>query len=147
MTDDRNRDAFVRWQGITISQMSYAINLVLGLAVAALGFLVNLLVNADFVPVAGQGVMLAVALCLLVASVVLGIICVVNRLRDFRVTARIARGRQKESPAEELAPLREHSRRLGRRTWGLFWWQIGTFGGGVVLATVGVGLTLGEKLW
>ena len=142
MTDDRNRESYIRWQETRITQMGYAINLVLGLAVAALGFLVSLLMDDGFTPVPGQGILYGAALVMLAMSVVLGIGCVVNRLLDFRLTAKIARGRWKNAAQEELAPLRTSSKKLGRWTWGLFWWQIGTFGGGVLLVVVGVGLSL-----
>lgn len=48
--DDRvshDREPFVRWQGISTAQLGYTVNLILGLAVATLGFLVALLLQAS----------------------------------------------------------------------------------------------------
>ena len=41
-------EKFVRWQGITIKQLTYAINLILGLSTASLGFAISLLLNDKF---------------------------------------------------------------------------------------------------
>ncbi len=47
----KDDEKFIRWQGITIAQLSYSINLILTFSVAAIGFGVSLLLNDDFKPV------------------------------------------------------------------------------------------------
>ena len=147
MPDENDREAFVRWQGITISQLGQAINLILGFAVATLGFGVTLLLNKEFVPVSWQKCVFLVALISLLVSVGLGIWCIVNRLRDARSTAQVARKRQKNGEDSEIQFLRELSDRLGKKTWLIFWWQIGTFGIGVLLVVVGVTGTISNKIF
>jgi len=88
----------------------------------------------------------SVALLSLLASIGLGIWCVVNRLRDFRATKEVARKREKGATDSELQPLRDLSDRLGSKTWWLFWWQIGMFGAGIVLTVVGIAGVLSGKL-
>ena len=128
MSTDEDNERFVRWQGLTISQLTQAVSVVLGFAVATLGFDVTLLMNEKFTPVSWQKCLFAVALITLLLSVAFGVGCVVNRLRDFRETMKAARGRD----STEANDARALATRLGQRTWALFWWQIGTFGAGVL---------------
>lgn len=146
MAEENESGSFVRWQGITLTQLGYAVNLILGLAVAALGFLVSLLLKVDFIPVSWQKCAFFLALVSLLASVGFGMWVVVNRLRDFRVTKDIARRREKNKKDKKLPTLRDFSERLGKRTWWLFWWQIGTFGVGVLVLVVGVAASIKDKL-
>lgn len=147
MTEDDPKGSFIRWQSITIAQLTYAVNLVLGFAVAALGFQVSVLMNEKFMPLSWQKCAFSLSLILLLASVGLGIICVINRLRDFRATTKVARMREEKKTDEEIRPYRDLYKRLGKRTWVLFWCQIGTFGVGVFLLVVGITASLGAKLF
>lgn len=128
-----DNEKFVRWQGLTISQLTQAVSVVLGLAVAALGFDVTLLMNEKFTPVSWQKCLFGVALLALLLSVAFGVWCVINRLRDFRATMKAAR----DDNSPEANEARALATRFGQRTWALFWWQIGTFGAGV-LSTIAV---------
>lgn len=141
-----SNDSFNRWQAITIGQLSYAINLILGFSVAALGFGVSLLLNENFTPVSWQKCIFASSLLTLLISVSFGVWCTINRLRDFRATTRIAKMREKENEKQELQSLRQLSKNLGKKTWGIFWWQIGAFTAGVLLMVAGVAFSVGEKL-
>jgi hypothetical protein len=91
MPVEESRVSFARWQSITIAQLTYCINLILGMAVATLGFQIALLLNDKFNPIAWQNCAFSVSMLLLILSVALGIWCVVNRLRDFRATTKAAR--------------------------------------------------------
>lgn len=146
MTKDDPKGSFIRWQSITIAQLTYAVNLVLGFAVAALGFQVSTLLNEKFIPISWQKCAFSLSLLLLLASVGFGIFCVINRLRDFRATTKVARMREEEKTDEEIQPHRALYKKLGKITWVLFWWQIGTFGVGVFLLVLGITASLGAKL-
>lgn len=146
MATDEPKGSFVRWQSITIAQFTYSVNLILGLAVAALGFQVTLLLNDKFNPVTWQKCAFSVSMLLLLLSIVLGILCVVNRLRDFRATRRAARMREERKPNEDIQPYRDLYKKLGERTWLLFWWQIGTFGAGVIFTILAICASIGQKL-
>lgn len=146
MDDDKPKGSFVRWQSIMIAQLTYAVNLILGLSVATLAFQVTLLLNDDFTPLSWQKCGFSVSLFLLLASVALGLWCVINRLRDFRATTEVARKRENGSTESELEPLRSRYRQLGRMTVGIFWWQVGTFGLGVLLTVISVGGSVASKL-
>ena len=140
------KGSFVRWQSTTIVQLTYAINLVLVFSVATLGFQVSLLLGDKFTPVSWQKCAFSLSMLLLLASTGIGIWCVVNRLRDFRATTRAARLREEGKSDDEIQPYRMLYERLERRTWCLFWWQIGTFGVGVLLTVLGVAASVSAKL-
>ena len=80
----KNRESSVRWQGRTIEQLGYALNLILGLSVAAIGFEVSLLLSGGFEKAGSQSFLFVISMLSLLLSVVVGLWCVVNRLRDFR---------------------------------------------------------------
>src|SRR5271165_5266279 len=124
---------FVRWQSITITQLGYTINVVLSLSTASLGFAFVSVRQSDF-ELGKAKLPFDMSLFLLFASIVCGIWCSVNRLCDFRITARIARrSEQLFREPEKLKTLRQKAKRLGRWTWRFFCWQIGLFIGGEML--------------
>ena len=52
----------------------------------------------------------------------------------------------KEEIHQELAPDRLLAKKLGTRTWLIFWWQVGTFGVGILFAIVAVLTVIGHNL-
>jgi hypothetical protein len=136
MSTEDPKGSFVRWQTITVGQLTYAINLILGFSVAILGFQVTLLLSSNFTLVSWQKCAFGLSLLLLATSVFFGIMVVINRLRSFRATMRAARAREKDQSESIIEQHRSLYRRLDGRTWCLFWWQIGTFGAGVALTVI-----------
>lgn len=146
MPREEPKGSSVRWQSITIAQLTYSVNLALGLAVTSLGFNVVLLLNERFHPTTWQKWSFSASMLALLLSIGLGIWCVVNRLRDFRATTNAARLREDREPSDEIEKYRDLYRKLGERTWCLFWWQIGTFGIGIFLTVLAVCGSLIQKL-
>ncbi len=115
----------------------------MGLATASLGFEITLATENKL---AGCWAMrlLVVSLAALLASAGVGIWCELNRLKDFRKTAEVARRREQgeHDPADEklgdreFNNLRREAERLGNRTWILFYVQVATFGA-EILALMG----------
>ena len=140
-------NSFVRWQQITIGQLGYALNLVLGLCTASLGFAISLLTGKDFAFTSswGEGCYLIAVLTFLV-SIGLGIWCTINRLLDFRTTSRIARLKQKNGSEEELVSLRTKATFHGSITWKLFWWHLATFAFAVISFVASILLIYRQKL-
>ena len=99
MPKPRN-ESFVRWQGISVTQLGYAVNLILGFATASLGFALTLLKDKDFTPQHCEKILFDSSLALLSLSIALGVWCVINRLRDFRKTKDIANERQELGETE-----------------------------------------------
>lgn len=134
------QESFVRWQAITRDYFSSVSNLVLGLATGLLAFLVSGLTSPQ--PITKCLLIVGtVSLALLAASVVLAVWCAINRLRDFRATAQIARSRSKDEPVPSDA--RQESKIMGQLSWRLFWWQLVLFGFGAS----GVAITVATQLW
>jgi len=132
---------FQRWQKIAIDQLGYALNLLLTLTVAALGYWFVLLTNKEFIPGSSAKCIMVLSLLALGFSAICGLACVVNRLRDFRGTAK--RARNDSSPE---TPTKEYLDGLGRATWVLFYSHIVSFALGVVLLATALLLTYGGKL-
>lgn len=142
-----NKDRFVRWQANTIGQLSYTINLVLGLSIAALGFGISLLLDGRFNPVLWEKYFFTQSLILLIVSSGLGIWCTINRLRDFKITTKIVKKESEENSKEEVESLRKLSDCLGKKTWRIFWWQIGIFSAGTSFMIIAVALSARSKLF
>ncbi len=131
--------SFQRWRKIAIDQLGYALNLILVLTTATLGYLFTLLRDEKFCPGSLATYAMLLSFWSLASSVVCGLACILNRLWDFRGTARKAH-------KDPEAPSRETLRALGHVTWGLFYVQLSTFAFGVLVLTVALLLTYGGKL-
>jgi hypothetical protein len=140
------KESFIRWQSITITQLSYVVNLILGLSVASLGFQVNILLDGNLITKSWQECIIIISLISLLASVALGIFCIINRLRDFRATKEAAKLREQNQPDEEIKKYRDLYDTLGKRTWNIFWWQIGSFSLGVLLFIIGISASIINNL-
>ncbi len=136
--------SFARWQSNTQAQLGYVIGLILSLTTASLGFAVVLLRRLLNPPLCVASVFVALSIVVLVLSGAIAIVCTINRLCDFRKTTAIARDREKWQRAKEpdieskLHDRRSETNRLGKRTWNLLWWQIGTFAFGMVTLVIGI---------
>lgn len=130
---DANKEPFIRWQGRSLEYLSYAINLFLGLSIAAIGFEMSLLKDVDFILEGWLRCFFTISLASLVTASGLGVACVLNRVKDYRDTTSIARKKSKEEYDEELDELREIVGVIGSRTRTLFHWQAGLFSVGVFL--------------
>jgi hypothetical protein len=127
---------FIRWQQITLNQMGHAINLIHVSAVATLGFGMSILRDKHVRLHGLSHCLFLFGTVLLLVSVAVGIWCVINRLWDFRATTTVARMSEKNKPKEEIEPYRTLYKKLGKRTWALFYMQIGTFGFGFLFYVV-----------
>jgi hypothetical protein len=132
-------DKCQRWRKIAIDQFGYALNLTLTFTIATLGYCFVLLKDKDFTPVPSAKCTMILSLSALVLSAICGFICVLNRLLDFRGTARRACNHPK-------APTQDELRDMGNRTWVLFYVQLGAFAIGVGALAVTLLLTYGRKL-
>lgn len=95
------KGSFVRWQAVTVAQLTYAINLLLTFAFATLGYQITLLKNDNFrLSTICQKSFFSLSLLCLSASIAFGLMVVVNRLRSFRATMKAARARENNNLAE-----------------------------------------------
>ena len=142
----KKEGSFIRWQDITIRQMGYTINLILGLAAATLGFAITLLKEDIFFLSCWGKCFFDIACLSFLFSIGFGIWLVLNRLKDFRVTMRIARRREGGDTEENLQPLRDITKRVGKRTWILLYCQVGSFGLGIILLILSIFIIFKDKI-
>lgn len=119
-----DNDSFVRWQSQAMSQLTNALNLILGLGIAALGYGLQEFKKAD---TCFNKSTFFIASILLFATASVGLLCLLNRLKDVRITAQNARGNQE----------RQDTKELGKRTWCLFQVMLWLFGLGVFALAIG----------
>jgi hypothetical protein len=129
-----DQESFIRWQDVTRNHFSSVTNFILTLATGLLAFQSMFLLESKFFS-CGALMFASASLIILAVSVTLGLLCSVNRLRDFRLTTKIARRRNGET---DLQDLQEKSKALGKFTWRLFWVQIALFGLGACCVAVAV---------
>jgi len=96
--------SFIRWQSIRIVQFGHVNNLILTFATASLGFALTLLKGSRAENVSCSFCIWLLAVVTLLGSLAVGIWCSINRLRDFRETAQIAREREALGSEGKLAP-------------------------------------------
>ncbi len=82
MTEDQTQ-RYIRWQDIRIRQLSFSINMFLGLAVASLGFSINVTMEYR-IPL----LVILIPFFLWLVSGISGCIATLSRLVDFRYTAK-----------------------------------------------------------
>src|SRR5690606_32260541 len=127
-------DRFVRWQQLTIRQLSFTNNLILGFNLTFLGFLVTqsgLTFSCNCWTFTLQVLMLLG----LGTSFLTGVILVISRLKDFRKTTQLVKNRKKKFEIEQLAmagnidevkstidSLKTKTDQLGKTTWTLLNW-------------------------
>jgi len=134
---NKDHEAHVRWQGITITQLGYVVNLLLSFSVATLGYVVNLIITGQI----RTDCELCVALCVVLAAIIAGVVTNFSRLQDFRYSARAARcrelkhrGKLGESLSnEKQATIAKYecshylAKCFGRVSWFAFWTQLIVF--------------------
>jgi hypothetical protein len=123
-----------RYETLRREQLGAAINLIMGLAAAGVGFCISRIADKDaHFSAPGTNYFLA-ALVILVITVALGMVSTWTRLCDFRLTAKIIGEELAPTPSQaKLAKWRKCTKHLGRWTWGLFWAQSFAFMIGVPL--------------
>ncbi|MBN1176394.1 MAG: hypothetical protein JXA51_01805 [Dehalococcoidales bacterium] len=131
MADD-TRGSFIRWQGITIQQLTFINNLLIGLAAGILAFQLNIVFSEYIELDCASKVLFSLSIVLIFISLAVGCSTALNRLVDFRITMRIADKREKED-LKGIESLRDKTNRLGKWTWRLLKAQIVIFSLGVIL--------------
>ena len=133
-----DNESSIRWQATTISQFTYASNLILTFTVASIGFMVSLILSQELnFSHCFYQYFYFLALLTFSISFLISICLILNRLKDFRDTTDIARIREESNNTDERLPiLRAENKKLGKKTWCLFNWQLGTFSLAMILAVI-----------
>lgn len=143
--NESDHDAMVRWQGESRELRSTVNSLFLTYAAAMIGGQSSILFAKEVTRV-GWAWIFIIAGCGALLSLAFGFSIVLVRLKDARLTARIARYRVEQKNPSEIKPLRNTTEKLGLWTNRLIPCQIVTF----VLATIAfliwIVLSFGTKL-
>lgn len=142
-------ERFVRWQQLSIAQLSFSNNLILVLDLGFMGFLISQsgltfssncwILFIQIISFIGLG-----------SSFLVGIIVVLNRLKDFHETSQLIRKRSQlfrshnkkvekinlDANNQQLLNLKNYTDKLGKRTWSLFKLQLWTFACGTLLGVI-----------
>ena len=145
LSEDEN-EPYNRWQGFRITQLSLCISLFLTYSVATLGFSINLLVQKFDITNCFAKVSFSASVVFGLISVLCGSGACLTRLWDFRKTAAVVRHRADAARTADVERWREEYRRFGRRTWDLFYWQLGMFGAQVLGLILSLGITYWNRL-
>jgi len=138
---------FIRWQGLTIAQLSVAVALIYGVSIGGLGFAFSLLQNKEFSPSGVFRWLFSSSLVLFVLATFFSCSVVIARLLDFRLTARKVRNTQDESSNRPLTIFWLDSDAYGRLTWGFFWLTCMLSVMGALALLVSVAATYADRLF
>jgi hypothetical protein len=128
-------ESYVRWQGRTIEQMGYAVNTLLIMTMASVGFCITQLLKPDIACCASCYIKRGVFVLLI--CIFLIVLLILNRLIDFRETAQIARKREK-ADFNGIAGKRLCVKQMGKITWYLLYAVVFLFTVGHVFIAIGL---------
>jgi hypothetical protein len=137
-------ESYIRWQNIRITQLGFANNFIIALTVSSLGYLMNFIDKSNLFNVC-QKLLFWFGCPLLLISCLLGLILIINRLEDFKITAQIARKRELGENMD-IEILRNQTKEIGKKTWNLFIWQVCTFFIGFVCLIIIISINFIQKL-
>ncbi len=110
--ETQEKERYIRWQDYRITQMSFAINLFLGFAVASLAYVINLKLENKL----RGNIPVEISIIWWAISVFFGCVAMMSKLLDYRYTARKIKdgGSFNTFMAKYCGPV----------TWGVFWVQV-----------------------
>ena len=133
-SNNKKSGSFIRWQGRSIEELGKAINLLLTLSLAMIGFTIAKLLGEFIFLSCSAKTLILLGNSILLVTVFLILLLIRNRINSIRKTAQIARKREKNS-TDGIEVLRQTVRSLDKTTWTLF-------NCSVILFLVGQGLTV-----
>jgi hypothetical protein len=142
---NRDHDAMVRWQGYAREQRSTVNSVFLTYTAALVGLQSSTLLSKDIAEVAWPWIFV-VAGCGAFISLTAGCVVVLLRLRDARLTARVARYRVEKQDPSKIERQRLSAENYGRWTNRLIPVRIAAFALAVLAFVIWVVLSFGAKL-
>jgi hypothetical protein len=139
-----DRDAMIRWQGYARESRTAVNSHFLSYSAGVLGFQTAIIISKEVTRIHWPWLFAAGGLSA-IASLVLGSIIVLVRLRDARLTARIARYRVENKPQNEIENLRKNVDLLGRWTNRLVPFQVIVFAVAALLFITWLVVTYWDK--
>lgn len=143
----KKRDRFIRWQGVLREHVTFLNNLLLAISVGVVGFCISLLSQDNFSPFCYTKFLFTFGLGVTFISILLGLWTALNRLLDFRKTVEKIKKELEGSHSDDLVETKKLMEIYGKRTWYLFYLQIGTLFVGVLLLILAFGGIFYTKLF
>jgi hypothetical protein len=144
MSADNDRDSYLRWQELAITQLGYTINLFFTLAGATLAFGTKILMDSQSAFSGYQHCLFLASFRFLGLSIITALGANVTRALDFRFTRRAARERMKDG--QDHDDLHDKAECLGKWTWGLFYLQTISFGLGIISFSASIWSAYGNRI-
>jgi len=127
----QKNDRFIRWQEVLREHVTFLNNLLLTISFGVVGFCISLLIQDNFNPFCYTKYLFTFGLGITFISILLGLGTALNRLLDFRKTVEKIKNESRGS-YHDLGETKELMELYGKRTWYLFYLQIGTLFVGVL---------------
>ena len=143
----QKNDRFIRWQEVLREHITFLNNLLLTISVGIVGFCISLLGQDNFNPFCYTKFLFTFGLGVTFISILLGLGTALNRLLDFRKTVEKIKKELKGSYSDDLAEIKESMEIYGKRTWYLFYLQIGTLFVGVLFLMLAFSWIFHTKLF
>ena len=140
----QDRESYVRWQELALTQLGNTINLMITLAGATVAFAAKTLVDSKSILLFPEKEWICFSLAFAV-SVLIGISATVTRLLDFRYSRRAARARMNCND-KERDEFHGTADKWGTCTWILFYCQAATFAFGVVRVIITIWNSYGRRI-
>lgn len=143
---ENDNQSFVRWQQLTIDERGKSINLFLGMLFATLGFVISKLTDSDFSFSNDTSKWLILSgTSFNTLSIFLFILTILNRLKDFRITTRLAKISYIKQNGETDS-LKRQATKAGEETHKLHRSALIIFGISEVLIVLGFIFQIAEKI-
>ena len=113
-----NNESFIRWQERSIQQLGFVNNLLIGLSTAIFIFQIKVSFDQTISLPNTIFCLFFISIIFIFLSITFGCITAWIRLKDFHLTSKIARKREKNK-RDSINTLRERSKSLGSATWTL----------------------------
>ena len=123
----RAQERFTRWQAMSINQLSVALTLISSLSTAGLGACFSLMQDTTQTSVASFQIALPISATLFLGAIFFGVISVITRTLDFRLTARKIRREQTGNSRTGNTIWLLTSNHYGTLTWLFFWLSLLAF--------------------
>lgn len=118
-----NNKSVILWKGRLITQFAYTTNFILLLAIVGLSLEAVLILNEKIQQTHILGCLFLVSLISFSISIFTGVLIIIIRLHNLRITNKIVRKRESGAISNELKIMRKKSNKYSKQAWILFWVQ------------------------
>lgn len=141
---ERDRESYLRWQELALTQLGYTMNLMLTLAGASLAFAAKTMMESKSILPFPSRFFFHASVVAFAVSVFVAVAANVTRAYDFRCTRRAARERMKDG--EDHQDLHDRAEAFGTCTWIFFDIQATAFAIGATAFALSMWCSYGNRI-